>query len=88
MLVPGWARNKEEIMLAVLATLTFLIVIWLCVAAAAATLEQSGFKITAALKGRSLMAAASIPPIKLRVRQRYPSARHVVGAQAELRAAA
>ena len=76
-------------MLAVFATLTFLIAVWLCAAIAAATLEQSGFKIIAALKGRSLLAIPAISPIEGRISQRYPSPlRRPLRAQVGLRAAA
>ena len=75
-------------MLAVFATLAFLLAIWLCATTVADALDQSEHKVIAALKGRSLMATASIPPIKLRVSQRFPSARHRVRAPAGLRAAA
>ena len=76
-------------MLAVFATLTFLTTIWLCMTVVAGTLEQSGFKVVAALKGRSPLAVPSAPPIKLRVGQRYPSSsQRQVRAQVELRAAA
>jgi len=74
-------------MLALFATLAFLVAMWLCVTIVAATLEQNGLKIVAALKGQSL-ASASIQPIKLRVSQRYPSMRRPMRAQAGLRAAA
>ena len=75
-------------MLAVFATLAFLIAMWLCAAVAAATLEQSGHKIIAALKGRASLEPASITPIAGRVSQRYPSPRRPVRARVELRAAA
>ena len=75
-------------MLAVIATLTFLVAMWLCATIVAATLEQSGSKIIAALQGRSPLATASIAPVKLRVSQRYPSMRRPMRAQAGLRAAA
>jgi hypothetical protein len=75
-------------MLAVLATLTFLIVIWLCATIVAGTLEQSEHKIIAALKGRSLLVSSPIGPIAGRVSQRYPSRRRQVRARIELRAAA
>lgn len=88
MLVPGWARNKEENMLAVLATLTFLIVIWLCATIVAGTVEHSESKIIAALKGRSLLASPPISPIADRVSQRYLSQRRPVRARIPLRAAA
>jgi hypothetical protein len=82
-------RTKEEFMLAVFATLTFLTTIWLCMTVVAGTLEQSWGKVIAALAGRSLLAPPASPPIKMRVSQRYPSmARRPVRAQVELRAAA
>ena len=75
-------------MLAVLATLTFLVVIWLCATIVAGTLEQSDAKIIAALKGRSLLASPPINPIAGRVSQRYPSQRRPMRARVALRAAA
>jgi len=75
-------------MLAVFATLTFLIAMWLCAAIVANTLEQSGSKIIAGLKGRSLLASPAAPPIKVRVSQRYPVSQRPVRAWAGLRAAA
>ena len=75
-------------MLAVFAALTFLIALWLCVAVAAATLEQSGYKIIAALKGRPSLEPASIAPVAGRISQRYPSPRGRLRAPGELRAAA
>jgi len=81
-------ETKEAIMLAVLATLTFLIAMWLCAGVATATLEHSGLKIIAALKGRSLLAALPINPIAGRISQRYPSPQRPVRARVELRAAA
>ena len=75
-------------MLAVFATLTFLIAMWLCAVAAAASLEQSGYKVVAALKGRPSLEPASIMPVAGRVSQRYPSPRRPLRARVELRAAA
>jgi hypothetical protein len=75
-------------MIAALATLTFLITLWLCAVAVATTLEQSGSRIVAALKGRSLLATPAIAPIQGRVSQRYPSPQRPVRARAQLRAAA
>jgi hypothetical protein len=80
--------TREQIMLAVFATLTFLIAMWLCVAVAAATLEQSGYKIIAALKGRPSLEPACMAPVAGRISQRYPSPRRPVRARIELRAAA
>jgi len=82
-------RTKEVTMLAAFATLTFLIVLWLCVTVVATTLGQSWNKVIAALAGHSLLASPAIPPSKMRVSQRYPSmAQRPVRAQVELRAAA
>ena len=81
-------KQKEEIMLTVFATLTFLIAMWLCLGVLATTLEQSGFKIIAALKGRPSLEPASIAPIAGRISQRYPSPRRPLRAPIELRTAA
>ena len=75
-------------MLAALATLTFLVAIWLCAIANAGTLEQSGSKIVAALKGHSSLALPAIRPIEGRVTPRYPASQRPLRARAELRAAA
>lgn len=75
-------------MLAVFATLSFLIALWLCVTLVAQTLEQSGSKIISALKGHSLLASPAIPPIRVRVSQRYPSPQRPLPAMVALRAAA
>jgi hypothetical protein len=80
--------TKEVIMLAVFATLAFLVAMWLCVTVVADTLEQSGYKIIAALKGRLSLELASVAPIAGRVSQRYPSPRRPLRGQIELRAAA
>ena len=88
MIVPGWAQNKEHIMLAVFATLTFLIAVWLCTTIVAGMLEHSGHKILAAMNGRSPLASVPVPPVWLRVSQRYPSLQRPMRAQAGLRAAA
>jgi len=80
--------TKEQMMLAVLATLTFLVVMWLCATIVAATLERNGSKIIAALQGRSPLATPSIAPVRLRVSQRHPSMRRPMQAPAGLRAAA
>jgi len=80
--------TKEDMMLAVFATLTFLITLWLCATVIAATLEQSGSKILAAIKGRSPLASPAIAPIKLRVSQRYPLSQRPMRVRGELRAAA
>lgn len=75
-------------MLAVFATLTFLIAMWLCAGILAATLEQSGYKFIAALKSRPSLEPASIAPIAGRISQRYPSPRRPLRAPVELRSAA
>ena len=75
-------------MLAAFATLAFLIALWLCLTVVAETLEQSGYKIIAALKRRESLELASIAPIAGRVTQRYPSPRRPLRGQTELRAAA
>ena len=75
-------------MLAVLATLIVLAAMWLSAIIVAATLEDSGFKILAALNGRSIMGSAVVvAPIKLRVSERYPAPRPI-RVEAKLRAAA
>ena len=75
-------------MLAMLVTLAFLTVIWLCATIVAGTLAQSEAKIIAALKGRSLLVSPPISPIAGRVSQIYPSRRRPMRALVELRAAA
>jgi hypothetical protein len=75
-------------MLAPLATLAFLATLWLVVTIVAEMLGQSGWKIVAALKGHSMLAAApELRPVAVRVSQRYRAAR-VLRAQPRLRAAA
>jgi hypothetical protein len=80
--------TEEQTMIAAFATLTFLLALWLCAVTVVATLEQSGFKILAALKGRSLLATPVIAPIQGRVSQRYPSPQRPIRARLALRAAA
>lgn len=76
-------------MIAAFASLAFIVVIGLCALIAAATLEASGSKIMAALKGRSPLAAnRTIRPIKIRVSQRYPTPEHSFAPPTKLRAAA
>ena len=75
-------------MLGALATLIVLAAMWLSAIIIAATLEESGFKILAALKGRSIMASAVVVgPVKQRVSERYPAPRPI-RVEAKLRAAA
>jgi hypothetical protein len=75
-------------MLAALATIAFLAAIWLFVVAAATTLEESGSKIVAALRGKSPLATpAPIAPVAVRVRLRSRP-QPVLRARPQLRAAA
>ncbi len=60
-------------MLAALATLAFLSVIWLVIVTAAHTLEESDVKIVDALKGRSILAQPAPAPVTLRYSQRMPA---------------
>jgi hypothetical protein len=72
-------------MTAALVTLVFLATLWMLIVVGAAVLEQSGAKILAALRGRSMTTVATRP---VRVRfERYRPAR-AVRANARLRAAA
>ena len=72
-------------MTAALVTLVFLATLWMLIVVGAAVLEQSGAKIFAALRGRSMTTVATRP---VRVRfERYRPAR-AVRANARLRAAA
>ena len=58
-------------MIAPLGTLVFLATLWLLVVIGAAVLEESGARIGAALKGRSLRQASfSLPPVRVRARLR------------------
>ena len=76
-------------MLAVFATLAFLIAMWLCATIVAAAIEHRGSSIRAALRGRSVLTSPSVQPIKVRVSQRYPSvSQRPMRARAGLRAAA
>lgn len=73
-MTPEWfgALTRESpIMLAPLATLVFLVTLWLLVMIAAEMLGESGAKIAAALRGRSPLAfAPRIRPVAGRVSQR------------------
>lgn len=73
-------------MTALLGTLPFIATIWLLVVLGAAVLEQSGAKITAALKGEPLQEPSSMFPNR-RVHVRLKS-QEVRRASAPLRAAA
>ena len=75
-------------MLAPLATLAFLVTIWLVATMAAEMLGGSGRKIMMALKGRSLLATTpDIRPVALRVSLRARPQR-TLRAQPQFRAAA
>ena len=74
-------------MLAPIATLAVLTILWLLAMIVAEVLGVSGSKIAAALKGRSSLATApAIAPVALRVSQR--SRQRALRAQPRLRAAA
>ncbi len=60
-------------MLAALATLAFFATIWLIATIAMQTLSESGGKIVAALKGRSILAQPAPAPVTLRYSQRMPA---------------
>ena len=63
-------------MIAALATILFLAILWFLGAVALATAEQSGANILAALKGQSLLATAPIvQPISWKVSPRVRSTR-------------
>ena len=72
-------------MTAALVTLVFLATLWMLIVVGAAVLEQSGGKILAALKRRS-MATVATAPVRMRF-ERYRPAR-AIRANARLRAAA
>ncbi|MGH6784777.1 MAG: hypothetical protein ACREBP_09175 [Sphingomicrobium sp.] len=61
-------------MTAALATLAFLTTLWLLVVLGAMVLEQTGAKIVAALKGRSMRPAITTAPIPVRHRERERTA--------------
>ena len=71
----------------VFATLAFVVAAWVAVIVLAATLEDYGSQVLAALAGRN--PASPLPALSVRVRQRYPAARTVrLQARPRLRAAA
>ena len=72
-------------MTAAFGTLAFLSTMWMLVVVAAWVLEQSGSKIVAALKGRSIAPTLFTAPMRLRHRERGRTAIH---ATPRLRAAA
>ena len=71
-------------MIAALATLAFLVTLWMLVVVGAAILEESGAKIAAALKGK-VRHPATVVPVRMRTR---PRLQHAMRASAKLRAAA
>ena len=76
-------------MLVATASALALTVLWLAVMALADTLAGSSSKIVAALRGHSPLAAEqTVAEVRVRVSQRYPSARRPIIVQPELRAAA
>jgi hypothetical protein len=62
--------SKEHIMIAPLATIVSLSVLWLAIVAVARTLEHSGATIMAALAGRSPLATARSVEVPVRVSNR------------------
>ena len=75
-------------MLVPFTTLAFLIVLWFAVVATANSLERGLGKMTAALRGRSMLASAvNIPPVAVRLSQRSRAVQKL-RAQPQLRAAA
>ena len=82
------APTRETAMIAALGTLAFLVTLWLLVQVAATTLDESGGKIVAALKGRSPLATAPIAqPISWKFSPRV-RAKQPLRARPTLRAAA
>ena len=77
-------------MLAPLATLTFLVALWLVAKLALDGLAEHGAKIAAAFNGRSMIArpVPSLRPISVRFTQQAAMVRRPVHAQPEWRAAA
>ena len=91
MTVSGWDENdRETLMIAPLATLAFLVTLWLVVRLALDIAEGSGARILAALRGQSMLALPpqSVRPISVRFQPRAESVRRPVHAQPEWRAAA
>jgi acyl dehydratase len=73
-------------MIAAFGTLAFLATLWLLVVVGAAVLEESGAKIAAALKGKSVRQPSLLyAPARLRIRA---NVRRPMRAAARLRAAA
>jgi hypothetical protein len=72
-------------MIAAFGTLAFLATLWLLVMLGAAILEESGAKITAALKRKPKQSPAYVAPVRLR---KYPRAVKPIRASVQWRAAA
>ena len=62
-------------MIAALATIAFLAAAWAVIVAVAGTLEESGAKVAAALRGQSLAAQPMMRTAPMRLSARYPTAR-------------
>jgi hypothetical protein len=77
-------ERSVDVMIAALGTLPFLATLWLLVVLGARTLEESGAKIAAALKGEPVREPAPTAA-RLRIRMRSPARS---SACARLRAAA
>lgn len=75
-------------MIAALATLAFLATMWLLVVVTAATLQQSGGKIRAALKGQSIQVPVQTATFRIRYPLRSTARAKVIRATPRLRAAA
>ena len=77
-------------MLAPIATLAFLAMIWLVAKFAVETIAADGMKIAAALRGHSMLAQPpqSVRPVTVRYQPRAGSVRRPVHVQPEWRAAA
>ena len=87
---PEWfgAQTGMIVMTAPLATLAFLVALWVVTLVIADLLNEGLSKVIAALKGRSVLATApSIRPVAVRVSQRSRPQR-ALHAQPRLRAAA
>lgn len=72
-------------MTAALGTLAFLATLWLLIVVGAAILEESGAKIAAALKGKSMEPRPTFAPARVRARTRV---QQPMRAEARWRAAA
>jgi hypothetical protein len=77
-------------MLAPLATLAFLATIWLVARLALELADETGAKMLAALRGRSMLTQPpqSVRPVTVRFQPRWGSVRRPVHVQPEWRAAA